>query len=83
MMRPCENCGNVYDKAFQIIIGSESHYFDSFECAIHLLAPECSHCGCMIIGHGVESQGAFYCCVHCAEQEGVHELKDRTEQSRI
>ena len=60
-MRPCENCGNVYDKAFQIIVGGESHYFDIFECAIHLLAPECDHCGCKVIGHGVEAEGIIYC----------------------
>jgi hypothetical protein len=23
--------------------------FDSFECAIHVMAPQCNHCGCRII----------------------------------
>jgi hypothetical protein len=80
-MRACENCGNEYDKAFQIIMDGEPHYFDSFECAIHLLAPECEHCGCKVIGHGVEANGNIYCCAHCANQEGVHEVADRSEQS--
>ena len=73
----CEVCGNEYDKAFEVTMGGESHTFDCFECAIHALAPECEHCGCKIIGHGVEKDGKFYCCAHCASQEGVKGLKDR------
>jgi len=33
--------------------------FDSFECAIHRLAPACAHCGCKVVGHGVEAGGEF------------------------
>jgi hypothetical protein len=32
---------------------------------------------CRIIGHGVEADGRIFCCAHCAEQEGVAELRDR------
>lgn len=32
----------------------ETHTFDSFECAIHKLAPVCEHCDCKIVGHGIE-----------------------------
>jgi hypothetical protein len=53
------------------------HTFDSFECAIQVLAPTCAHCGCRVIGHGVEKDERIYCCVHCAKQEGVKELRDR------
>lgn len=63
----CETCGNEYDKSFQVILAGEKHNFDSFECAIHRLAPTCAHCQCRIIGHGVESNGSMYCCMHCAE----------------
>ena len=70
-MAPCEHCGNDYDKAFEVTLAGEVHIFDSFECAIHSLAPECAHCGCKVIGHGVESNGVFYCCAHCVSQEGV------------
>ena len=42
-----------------------------------MLAPRCAHCECTIIGHGVEASGKYYCCVHCAEQSGVHGLRDR------
>ncbi|HEY2922134.1 MAG TPA: hypothetical protein VGK77_24400 [Candidatus Binatia bacterium] len=67
-MPQCETCGNHYDKAFQVVLAGKSHTFDSFECAIHQLAPVCAHCHCRIVGHGVESDGAMYCCAHCAQQ---------------
>jgi hypothetical protein len=73
----CEVCGNTYDKAFQVEFGGESHTFDCFECAIHALAPICGHCGCKVIGHGVEGDGAIFCCAHCAEHAGVAGLRDR------
>jgi hypothetical protein len=44
------------------------------------LAPTCAHCGCRIIGHGMEAEGVFYCCAHCASQHGVNELEDRVEE---
>lgn len=75
-MGTCEVCGNEYEKAFQVITGGKTHTFDSFECAIHALAPECGHCGCKVIGHGVQAGGAFYCCAHCAHAKGVDEIVD-------
>jgi hypothetical protein len=30
-----------------------------------------------IIGHGLEKGGRIFCCDHCAEREGVTELRDR------
>ena len=38
-MSVCDVCGNDYDKAFKVMMGGETHTFDSFECAIHALAP--------------------------------------------
>ena len=76
-MERCESCGNDYDKVFKVLIGDRSHTFDSFECAIHKLAPECEHCGCKIVGHGVEKDGQMFCCAHCASQLGVTEMVDR------
>ena len=76
-MQRCETCGNEYDKAFQVMMAGKTHTFDSFECAIHALAPKCSHCGCRIVGHGLEAQGRMFCCDHCAERSGVQGLKDR------
>ena len=78
-MATCDVCGNDYDKSFRIEGSAGSGTFDSFECAIHALAPTCAHCGTRIIGHGVEANGAIYCCAHCARQEGQGGLSDRTE----
>jgi hypothetical protein len=79
----CEVCGNEYDKCLQVQVNGETHVFDSFECAIQALAPKCAHCGCRIIGHGMEANGVYYCCAHCAAQDGVQELTDRTDAEKI
>ena len=76
-MAQCEVCGNEYDKAFQITMAGRSHTFDSFECAMHALAPRCTHCGCMIVGHGIEAQGEIFCCAHCATEWGAKGVRDR------
>jgi Rieske Fe-S protein len=76
-MAVCAMCGNDYDKAFTVIQGDKKGTFDSFECAIHALAPKCEHCGCTIIGHGAESGGNFFCCAHCAKKAGVTGIDDR------
>jgi nitrite reductase/ring-hydroxylating ferredoxin subunit len=76
-MPTCEVCENEYDKAFEVVMGGERHTFDSFECAIHALAPVCPHCNCRIVGHGVEADGKIFCCVHCARASGTTQLKDR------
>ena len=71
-MAVCEVCGNDYQQSFEIhTLGGGVHTFDSFECAIHRLAPACEHCGCRIIGHGVQVEGRFFCCAHCARASGV------------
>jgi hypothetical protein len=81
-MAKCEVCGNEYDKTIEITMSGEaqdgvSHTFDSFECAINALAPQCDHCGCRIIGHGVEANGSIFCCANCARQVGATALQDR------
>jgi hypothetical protein len=77
-MATCEVCGNEYDKAFTVTTSDgEEHTFDAFECAIHAVAPTCDHCGCRVIGHGVEAGGSMFCCAHCAEKQGVSGVADR------
>ena len=76
-MARCDVCGNDYDKAFQVTKGGRTSTFDSFECAIHALAPACAHCHCKVIGHGVEAAGVTYCCAHCAKESGVIGARDR------
>jgi hypothetical protein len=80
-MGQCEVCGNRYDKSFEVIVQGTSHTFDSFECAIHALAVQCEHCGCRIVGHGMEADGHFYCCAHCARASGAPQVRDRTEST--
>jgi Rieske Fe-S protein len=81
-MATCETCGNSYDKSFKITMAGATPTFDSFEHAITALAPACSHCGCKILGHGVEAGGTMYCCAHCSRSAGsarksdVKELRD-------
>lgn len=67
-MATCEVCGNEYEKAFKVTMSGRDHTFDCFECAIHALAPPCGHCGCRVIGHGVDAGGRVFCCSSCAEQ---------------
>ena len=79
-MAKCEVCGNDYDKAFEVTAAGVTHTFDSFECAIHLMAPVCEHCDCKVIGHGVEVNGRFYCCAHCARAaESIDAPVDRVD----
>lgn len=77
-MARCEVCGNDYDMTFEIHAQGAVHVFDSFECAITRMAPICEHCGCRIIGHGMQAGGQFFCCAHCAEAAGATSLlRDR------
>ncbi|MGH3423300.1 MAG: hypothetical protein ACRDO8_01150 [Nocardioidaceae bacterium] len=76
-MAVCSVCGNDYEAAFTITgADGDQRTFDSFECAIHALAPRCGHCGCTVIGHGSRAGGATYCCAHCAREATGAELTD-------
>lgn len=77
-MPACQTCGNDYDKAFTVTTHDGTTYtFDSVECMAHELAPSCAICGVRILGHGLEAEDRMYCCDHCAERDGVTELRDR------
>ena len=80
-MARCEFCGNDYDKTFEVTMQGRTHIFDAFECAIQMLAPTCANCGVRIIGHGIEANGTFFCCAHCAEKQGVDEAVDRVDDA--
>jgi hypothetical protein len=69
-MAVCEVCKNDYRMSFEVHAAGDVHVFDSFECAIHRLAPICEHCQVKIVGHGVEIDGRFFCCAHCARASG-------------
>jgi hypothetical protein len=76
-MAKCDVCGNDYDKPIKVDADGRTGTFDCFECAVHALAPACEHCGCKVIGHGVEQSGRFFCCAHCARKAGVTGVADR------
>jgi hypothetical protein len=78
-MATCEVCGNDYERAMTIEVEGARHVFDSFECAIHAIAPTCEHCGCRIIGHGHQAGGRMFCCAHCARESGVTGVADRAD----
>jgi len=67
--RRCELCGNAYEATFVVEMDGRRHRFDSFECAIHALAPTCGRCGCRVIGHGVQVGARIFCSAHCARHE--------------
>jgi Rieske Fe-S protein len=66
-MPKCDVCGNDYDNMLQITQDGRMGTFDSFECAIHAMAPTCAHCGCKVIGHGHEERGQIFCCRQCSQ----------------
>ena len=76
-MAVCEVCGNDYDKAFSVTQAGKTMTIDSFECAIHAMAPRCAHCQCPVIGHGVKFGAVIYCCAQCAKRSGVKGVNDR------
>jgi hypothetical protein len=46
------------------------------------MAPVCEHCGCKVVGHGVEANDRFFCCAHCArEATGSDAPQDRLEHA--
>jgi hypothetical protein len=75
-MALCDVCGNDYDKTFMVTTADGmSRTFDSMECAAHAIAPICAHCGCRVLGHGVESEDRIFCCAACARQVGVERVR--------
>lgn len=77
-MAICDVCGNDYRHALLISVEGRPGrgVYDSFECAIAGHAPRCSHCGCTVIGHGVQEGDTVFCCANCARKAGNYELVD-------
>lgn len=78
-MGTCAVCGNEYERSFEVLMQGERFTFDSFECAVHKLAPRCAHCECRVIGHGVEVGETVYCCANCANHSGQTGVRDHAE----
>lgn len=79
-MAKCDVCGNDYRRSFTVTMEGRTHTYDSFECAMHELAPTCSHCGCRVVGHGVEQGDEIFCCANCAREQGVRGLSDHVDE---
>jgi len=75
-MATCEACGNDYDKAFQVVMTTKRAR-SIVSSAQFCTGADVQHCGTRIVGHGPEKDGAYYCCDHCAQKEGVTNLRDR------
>jgi hypothetical protein len=75
-MTRCETCGNEYARPISVTRDGRSHDYDSFECAIHALAPVCQRCGTRILGHGVENGDHIYCGASCARLAGAQGIVD-------
>jgi hypothetical protein len=82
-MGACDVCGSREGRMFTVTMGNQSGTFDSFECAIHLMAAACEHCGCRILGHPVESDSGMYCCLHCAKEAGNPHRPAKVESSGL
>ena len=76
-MAVCENCGNDYDKAFEVTMDGKSHTFDSFECAINMLAPACAHCGTRSSVTASKPAAASTAATIAPRRAGVEGLRDR------
>ena len=76
-MGACDVCGSQEGRMFSVTMGNQIGTFDSFECAIHMMAPACEHCGCRIMGHPIESESGIYCCFHCAREAGNPHLPSK------
>jgi hypothetical protein len=68
MVVSCDLCCRESNNFFEIRIARKRYVFDSFQCAIQLLAPVCAHCGKRIVGHGVEVHALTFCCTSCGAQ---------------
>jgi hypothetical protein len=67
-MATCIVCGTDSEHSFDVMFEGGILCFDTFECAIHRLAPACGHCGCKILGHAVAVEGVRFCCVSCVQR---------------
>jgi hypothetical protein len=75
-MTICEVCGNDYDESFETYLDGEADILDQFECAFYAVAPTCAHCSGKVVKHGIEINGIFFCCAHCASQHETVSLQN-------
>ena len=71
-MDRCVQCGNHYDKSFEVRMGGPHHDLRLIRMRDPGARASVPNCGNRMIGHGVQ-----HGCVHCAKHEGVKGLRDR------
>lgn len=86
-MAYCDTCGNEWSPIMRVQIGERQMQFDCFECAITALAPRCSNCGCIVVGHGVTPQGhsahETCCSEHCARERMLRDHNGRSASGQL
>jgi dihydroxy-acid dehydratase len=82
-MSRCDVCGNEYEHCIEVRQDGRAGTFDSFECAIHAMAPACAHCGCRIVGHSIAAGPVIYCCASCARGAGVRDVSDTSARTSM
>ena len=73
----CEVCGNDTIQCFEVRLGGEQHFFDSFECALRTLSPHCGYCESQIRGHGIVFGNTVYCSYECANDDSTRQFEAR------
>jgi hypothetical protein len=75
-MAQCEVCSNKYDKGLEVMLPGRDIRLTALS-ARSGDGPACEHCGCNVIGYGIEVSGRFFCCAHCAKAATSAHVKDR------
>jgi len=79
----CIVCGNESPRSFDVMYNGGILTFDTFQCAIHRLAPACGRCDCLILGHAVEGEdGVAYCCASCLQRAQGQEVPEAADTVR-
>jgi GH18 family chitinase len=69
-MAKCDTCGNDYAKTFQVTTGNRTMTFDSFECAIQAMAPQCSHADAALSVMGWKLMAGFSAATTARRKKG-------------
>lgn len=75
-MARCDVCGNDYSTPITVSQNGKTGVFDCFECAVHAMAPRCANCGVRVLGRGVETGSAIFCCPNCAKSPSLSNVSE-------
>ncbi|MFE7704663.1 hypothetical protein ACFU6I_02410 [Streptomyces sp. NPDC057486] len=67
-----------YDMAFEVAAEGAVHVFDSPECTARRLSPVCTNRRSHPPGHGLQAEGQFFRCAHCAHRQRFAQPVDHT-----